>query len=1169
MALNHVLSEQEKQQRWRWRAAFEDPHMELAAPESWSEVEEALFLHFPQNWFHHGDADRLIDGKTWHGKQYWKWIGLGREDLAQRLSQLVLGSPLGDHKACALAALVASLGALRLSGCLLLLLPSCELRRCAALVSRLFEQTQLCAAGPNQVFLVGLRFQGLHPNLLKELNAAISKDFAGHATLDAWVADAGRQLPGNSAWRRLPEDLPRISAMPLQRHLLWGKCREHLLQELAQGDASRPAKRRRLEDLGWWQLDRTCPDHRAMAQCLEGGAALSSNWQEIRLPPSMLQHTAFADSTPAANLPAQQLQPERPPAVLVALVRLLKKWLPERLAEGGLSYQRCLCIPGSASHWLSTEMLVPAVALVPEDPGAAVPQGQQLVLLELCPGDELSPTWRRDTAAAVSVALRALAPGGDLFLELPGLLSRFTAHVAALLACCFTRVAAEGRWLMCHSLAAEAGAQGAAVMTALWAKLAALPPGHSVKQVLPARLLGRDSSFRRYLTDFNNAMINAKSHGEPPHNATEAGFLRELTQQGIKRHLFVGEKHRALVGLYFGTFDPLHENHFRLVLCALRKCGARRVVLVPNQGGNPYKPSCSSLAARIAAIQERIAAAESCGDLSPGEVVVREEAGANNWPQREKVAQAVEREEFADTEASAVVALLLGEDSFRKSLSQAEGKHKNTGIFQLQNKPRRLIVFPRENRPGLSLVPEKLSARVEVAPYRDLVEGLSSSQIRQLLHSGEAPDEAAVHPVVWARFKAHASREVGAVTQDSPEWSDEEMEEDAGQGWKDPESHYDAQAPQSRARRLQSPTVRLRNCNSLAKAVLLEQFLSAVSREAGDDHPPLSVLDLGCGKGGDLKKLVNSGATNYCGVDVSKASLEVLVSRVQDLQSILPAARHGLLATSREPLREVSLIHADCWHTRLEHQWDTARHGTARSPSGQCWFHLVSSQMACHYAFGTQESVEIMLENAASRLCAGGYFVGTVPDAARIIESKGKGSGELLGVTFTAEEWSKVEAAPELWRQSSDAGLAVDPRAFGVMYTFRLVDAVDDCREPLVHMPSMVAMARRQGLQLRLLTPLYQLAQGDKAALGRLRRIYAFSGGMALESEAPEMQDAMKFYLAFAFQKEAGETPSCREISESLRELNGGTPPRQGEILSLRTADCDPKNRPDGVGHSS
>ncbi|CAJ1331165.1 unnamed protein product [Effrenium voratum] len=510
-----------------------------------------------------------------------------------------------------------------------------------------------------------------------------------------------------------------------------------------------------------------------------------------------------------------------------------------------------------------------------------------------------------------------------------------------------------------------------------------------------------------------------------------AGKKADLAGAAALRHLFVGEKHRALVGLYFGTFDPLHENHFRLVLCALRKCGARRVVLVPNQGGNPYKPSCSSLAARIAAIQERIAAAESCGELSPGEVVVREEAGANNWPQREKVAQAVEREEFADTEASAVVALLLGEDSFRKSLSQAEGKHKNTGIFQLQNKPRRLIVFPRENRPGLSLVPEKLSARVEVAPYRDLVEGLSSSQIRQLLHSGEAPDEAAVHPVVWARFKAHASREVGAVTQDSPEWSDEEMEEDAGQGWKDPESHYDAQAPQSRARRLQSPTVRLRNCNSLAKAVLLEQFLSAVAREAssfhsahhgyelifntydsyrrcylggrtqmksfvaGDDHP-LSVLDLGCGRA--------ASATNYCGVDVSKASLEVLVSRVQDLQSILPVARHGLLATSREPLREVSLIHADCWHTRLEHQWDAARHGTARSPSGQCWFHLVSSQMACHYAFGTQESVEVMLENAASRLCAGGYFVGTVPDAARIIESKGKGSGELLGVTFTAEE---------------------------------------------------------------------------------------------------------------------------------------------------------------------
>jgi len=205
-------------------------------------------------------------------------------------------------------------------------------------------------------------------------------------------------------------------------------------------------------------------------------------------------------------------------------------------------------------------------------------------------------------------------------------------------------------------------------------------------------------------------------------------------------------------------------------MCALRSCGVRKVLLIPNQGSNPYKPRCASLADRCQTLEDRLQAAQASGELQPGEVEVRVEAGANNWPQREQVAQAVEQEECADVAATATAVLLLGEDSLLKSLEQGVGKHKNTGIFQTQSKPRRLIVFPRGGNADsiLNRVPEKLKSRVEVAPYKDLVEGLSSTRMRELLESGETAPPDSLHPVVWARLAQGISTQRLSSSRASP-----------------------------------------------------------------------------------------------------------------------------------------------------------------------------------------------------------------------------------------------------------------------------------------------------------------------------------------------------------------------------------------------------------------
>lgn len=809
---------------------------------------------------------------------------------------------------------------------------------------------------------------------------------------------------------------------------------------------------------------------------------------------------------------------------------------------------------------------------------------------------ELDFTARRHLIGTALVGLRVLGTGGDLFLRLRSSYSRFVAGLFMLLSVAFERLALVRsgvtpawrgeRWLVCNGFAQSERCRAhapalQALLSGLWDQLIGAPPGWTVAQLLPLGFICTAASgVRDFLATANEEALNAElrcwsmadrgAGGHVEAFQDTCSVLQYLSRMKLKPYLFPGMSNRVLVGLYFGTFDPMHENHFRVAVCALTVCGLKRVILVPNPSSNPYKPSCSSMSQRIRCIQARIRHAESTGEIQAGQVLVRVVAGSANWPERENLAQFCEREEFSESPATAEVVFLLGEDSLSKSLRQAAGKHKNSGIFQLKTRPRGIIVFPRGgNAEGiLASIPEALRQWVSVAPYQDLVSGLSSSALRQTLQAKpDPPSVEAMHPAVWAILQQDGngeSAEPEAVEQLATETRSSSLtaatDELATEGCaasshcvrsQDPRLHYDLQTQQSRQQRCESLTVKLRNFNSFAKAVLLEHCLCEVRAQAGGVGMPIAVLDLGCGKGGDLKKFANSGVTQFCGVDISAAALEEMVRRIQATVRDMRRAKHGLLGEAGLPLREVSIIQADCWREDLPHLLDChVRYGTARLQGlGQAWFHVVSSQMACHYAFESEQSVNVLLRNVSERLCDGGVFVGTVPDATRIVAAQleafaNKGElrvgNNLFQIEFEPSQWEKVASQLPLWQTvgTSTAGGGV----FGVMYKYTLRDAVEGCYEPLVHFETLRQMAARHGLVLHLgpkpLADIALQAHGD-GELGRLRRIYFYSGGMAFTEAAPEAE-VLRFYTAFAFQKVAGQSGGlgCKQLSESLAILN-------------------------------
>merc|ERR1712187_478163 len=105
----------------------------------------------------------------------------------------------------------------------------------------------------------------------------------------------------------------------------------------------------------------------------------------------------------------------------------------------------------------------------------------------------------------------------------------------------------------------------------------------------------------------------------------------------------------------------------------------------------------------------------------------------------------------------------------------------------------------------------------------------------------------------------------------------------------------------------------------------------------------------------------------------------------------------------------------------------------------ETWFHLVSSQFACHYAFESEKSVEMLLRNVSERLCEGGVFVGTIPHASRIVGSIrwDTSCGPRIGnkfycIEFGLPHWESIANDLEKWLEP---GLRTTQKnVFGLKY---------------------------------------------------------------------------------------------------------------------------------------
>ena len=198
--------------------------------------------------------------------------------------------------------------------------------------------------------------------------------------------------------------------------------------------------------------------------------------------------------------------------------------------------------------------------------------------------------------------------------------------------------------------------------------------------------------------------------------------------------------------------------------------------------------------------------------------------------------------------------------------------------------------------------------------------------------------------------------------------------------------HYNAVPQRGREwRKTDSRIKGLRSFNNWIKSTIIHKFSPS---ESGKEPLPLRILDIGCGKGGDLGKWQQAPqpVELYVGVDPAEVSIDQARERFLQMRSGGGrGGRGGRGGYQGRPQRtfDAKFFVEDAFTYSLG-DIPIIREigfgpGSRWGPSGG--FDVVSMMFCMHYAFESETKAKGMLENVAGSLKKGGRFLGVAPNS--------------------------------------------------------------------------------------------------------------------------------------------------------------------------------------------
>lgn len=324
--------------------------------------------------------------------------------------------------------------------------------------------------------------------------------------------------------------------------------------------------------------------------------------------------------------------------------------------------------------------------------------------------------------------------------------------------------------------------------------------------------------------------------------------------------------------------------------------------------------------------------------------------------------------------------------------------------------------------------------------------------------------------------------------------------------------HYNQRTHQSKHQglRTKSPIYKLRNFNNAIKYILLGNHCRR-SPSGG----PIVLLDLCCGKGGDLNKCEFVSVDQYVGIDISDASVKEAYSRYsQNKARFIPQGGVRLNRDSKRYNFDACFATGDCFSSSIPELLEPNFPGIIDNLFP---VDCVLVQFSLHYSFETEEKVKQLLTNVTRLLRAGGTFVGTIP------------SLDFIREKIVKKEYIREKTfGNDLYSVKFESEIPLDGvfrQPFGNKYTYYLKDAIDNVPEYVVPFEHFRLMCENFGLTLKYKKNFIDIfnqeipkyfSRLNKNLVEGMKRSDGKYGAEGLEKEA------VGFYVGFVFEKLGG-----------------------------------------------
>lgn len=293
----------------------------------------------------------------------------------------------------------------------------------------------------------------------------------------------------------------------------------------------------------------------------------------------------------------------------------------------------------------------------------------------------------------------------------------------------------------------------------------------------------------------------------------------------------------------------------------------------------------------------------------------------------------------------------------------------------------------------------------------------------------------------------------------------------------DVRSFYNSVRNSNRSR---SRMLQLRDYNNFIKWLMIFEY----------SKPYQIVLDMACGKGGDLEKWRRAGIDGLIGVDIADISIENAKERYSSLVT---------------KSYWVDFVVGNCFGESFE----TLLHANALPVD------TVSCQFALHYAFDSKERLATTLFNICMALKPGGKFFGTVPSSYYLEQKLAQGEihwgNNIFNIRFEEETAKRFRANDNKFKELT-----------GNKYTFYLSEAVNDVPEYVVPFDMFAKEAEKYGLKLlhkaSFMEYFRQQVSGNERVLNEAV-IKKLTGHNGVPTFDPDQLEVCSIYLMFVFEK--------------------------------------------------